>query len=99
MLLSHEAGDKAIKHLDSVNKRAAGKREAHKMKVIDKVRCVYIELSRKGPPSPTHMEIALNNKYPEKVWVYDQYAKRYKENNEQGFYRTYLSIKKEFAVS
>ena len=99
MLLTHEAGDKYIKHLDSVKKRGDGKRASHKIKVIDKVREVYVELSRKGIPSPTHMEIALNDKYPEKVWVYDQYAKRNKENNEQGFYRPYLAIKREFGVS
>ena len=99
MLLTYEAGDEGIKHFNSVKNRGDGKRAAHKMKVIDKVRGAYVELSRKGTPSPTHMELLLNDKYPEKVWVYDQYAKRNKENNEQGFYRPYLAIKREFGVS
>ena len=50
MLLTHEAGDKAIKHINSVKKRSDGKRASHKIKVIDKVREVYVELSIKGPP-------------------------------------------------
>ena len=99
MLLIHEDGNEAIKHLDSVKNRGEGKKASHKLKVIDKVRGVYVELSRKGTPSPIHMEITLNHKHPEKKWVFDQYVKRNKDENEQGFYRAYLAIKKEFGVS
>lgn len=99
MGLIKELGQEAVSHIDSVKKRAEGKKASHKRTVTDKVKEVYIDLMRNGQPSPAQMEISLNSKYGPTTWVYNQYVKADKANGEHGFYRIFLKLNKEFGFS
>jgi hypothetical protein len=93
MEMSSELGAKASKHIENKINRAEAKKNRFTLTVVQKVREVYLDLLKKGEPSPQKMEIELCRRFPEKIWVFDRDAPRSK--GEQGFYRQLLKIKQD----